>query len=193
MLWDPIHRSKTRPPSGCARATIRTGRAGAARSPRPPAWMNGGVMRSEPTPFAGNNFVSPQAGKGCAADVCRQAGVADPRRETDAVEMRVPFWWYEPMWLENLGLAEEGEGWKRTESGATELDGGLPVNMSGGVLSTNPIGASGMIGFAEAALQVRGQAGEHQVDGARRALGHACGGGSPFFSMGLVAAEPPTS
>ena len=82
--------------------------------------------------------------------------------------MYVPFSWYEPMWLENLGFAEEGEGWKLTESGVTELDGDLPVNMSGGVLSTNPIGASGMIRFAEAALQVRGQAGEHQVDGARR-------------------------
>lgn len=53
------------------------------------------------------------------------------------------------------------------------LDGDLPVDMSGGVLSTNPIGASGMIRFAEAALQVRGRAGEQQVDGARRVLGHA--------------------
>lgn len=75
----------------------------------------------------------------------------------------------------------------------TELDGDLPVNPSGGVLSTNPIGASGMIRFAEAALQVRGRAGEHQVEGARRALGHAYGGGSQFFSMWLVGAEPPST
>ena len=80
----------------------------------------------------------------------------------------MPFSWFEPMWLENLGFAAEGEGWKLTESGGTALDGDLPVNMSGGVLSSNPIGASGMLRFAEAALQVRGQAGEHQVDGARR-------------------------
>ena len=38
----------------------------------------------------------------------------------------------------------------------------------GGVLSSNPIGASGMLRFLEVAMQVRGQAGEHQVDGARR-------------------------
>ncbi|CAM5646193.1 hypothetical protein SBADM41S_09168 [Streptomyces badius] len=68
--------------------------------------------------------------------------------------MYVPFSWYEPMWLENLGFAE-GEGWKLTEAGVTELDGDLPVNPSGGVLSTNPIGPSGMIRFAEAALRVR--------------------------------------
>ena len=172
---------------------VLTGRAGAARAPRPPAWMLGGAMRSEPTLFAGKDAVSPQAGKDCAADVYRQAGIADPRRDIDAVEMYVPFSWYEPMWLENLGFADEGEGWKLTESGVTELDGDLPVNMSGGVLSTNPIGASGMIRFAEAALQARGQAGEHQVEGARRVLRHAYGGGSQFFSMWLVGSEPPES
>ena len=85
------------------------------------------------------------------------------------VEIYVPFSWYEPMWMENLGFAELGEGWKMTESGATSMEGDMPVNCSGGVLSSNPIGASGMIRFAEAALQVRGLAGEHQIDGARRA------------------------
>ena len=63
--------------------------------------------------------------------------------------------------------------------------------MSGGVLSSNPIGASGMIRFAEAAMQVRGTAGEHQVDGARTALGHAYGGGSQFFAMWIVRSEKP--
>ena len=36
-----------------------------------------------------------------------------------------------------------------------------------------------------------GEAGEHQVDGARKALGHAYGGGSQFFSMWVVAADKP--
>ncbi|MEI6701682.1 MAG: thiolase domain-containing protein, partial [Actinomycetota bacterium] len=98
----------------------------------------------------------------------------------------------EPMWLENLGFAAQGEGWKLTESGATALDGGdIPWNCSGGVLSSNPIGASGMLRFLEAALQVRGMAGEHQVEGARRALGHAYGGGAQFFAMWIVGSERP--
>ena len=67
----------------------------------------------------------------------------------------------------------------------------MPINASGGVLSSNPIGASGMIRFAEAALQVRGLAGEHQVPGAKRALGHAYGGGSQFFAMWIVGSERP--
>jgi acetyl-CoA C-acetyltransferase len=48
-----------------------------------------------------------------------------------------------------------------------------------------------MIRFAEAALQVRGAAGEHQVPDARRALGHAYGGGSQFFAMWVVGADRP--
>ena len=82
-------------------------------------------------------------------------------------------------------------GWKAVHDGSTELTGDIPWNMSGGVLSSNPIGASGMLRFAEAAMQVRGQAGEHQVDGAKVALGHAYGGGSQYFSMWIVGAEKP--
>ena len=191
MLWDPIRYSETCPSSDGACAMVLTGEAGAARAPHPPAWLHGGAMRSEPTIFAGKDYVSPRAGRDCAADVYHQAGVVDPVRQIDVAEIYVPFSWYEPMWLENLGFAAEGEGWKLVEAGVTELDGALPVNPSGGVLSSNPIGASGMIRFAEAALQVSGRAGEHQVDGARLALGHAYGGGAQFFSMWLVGADRP--
>ena len=61
------------------------------------------------------------------------------------------------------------------------------MNASGGVLSSNPIGASGMLRFAEAALQVRGQAGEHQVEGANVALGQAYGAANQYFSMAILA------
>ena len=141
--------------------------------------------------YAHRESVNPQAGRDCAADVYGQAGITNPRRELDMAEIYVPFSWYEPMWMENLGFCGEGEGWKMTVEGATALDGDMPINCSGGVLSSNPIGASGMIRFAEAALQVRGMAEEHQVDGARKALGHAYGGGSQFFAMWVVSADKP--
>jgi acetyl-CoA C-acetyltransferase len=156
-----------------------------------PAWIHGQVMRSEPLTYAERDQVNPRAGRDAAAYLWKQTGITDPLREVDCAEVYVPFSWFEPMWMENLGFAEEGAGWKLTESGTTALDGDLPVNMSGGVLSSNPIGASGMIRFAEAALQVMGEAGEHQVDRAGRALGHAYGGGSQFFAMWLVGAEKP--
>jgi acetyl-CoA C-acetyltransferase len=133
--------------------------------------------------------VNPQAGQDCSADVYKQAGITNPREQFDMIECYVPFSWYEPMWMENLGIAGPGEGWKLTESGATSMEGDIPVNCSGGVLSSNPIGASGMLRFAEAALQVRGLAGEHQVENARVALGHAYGGAAQYFAMWVVGRE----
>ncbi len=190
MLWDPIRYLETCPSSDGACAMVLTNEAGGDRATAP-AWVHGTAMRSEPTMFAGRDAVNPQAGKDCVADLYAQAGITDPRRQIDAAEIYVPFSWYEPMWMENLGFAADGEGWKMTDDGSTSFTGDLPVNCSGGVLSSNPIGASGMIRFAEAALQVRGMAGEHQVEGARTVLGHAYGGGSQFFSMWIVGRAKP--
>ncbi|WAX57013.1 thiolase domain-containing protein [Jatrophihabitans cynanchi] len=190
MLWDPIRYDETCPSSDGA-AAIVIGSERAAAAVERPAWIHATAMRSEPTTFAGRDQVNPQAGRDAAAALWRQAGITDPLAQVDAAEIYVPFSWFEPMWLENLGFAAEGEGWRLTESGATELGGTLPVNASGGVLSSNPIGASGMLRFLEAARQVMGRADDHQVEGARTALGHAYGGGSQFFSMWVVGSERP--
>jgi acetyl-CoA C-acetyltransferase len=191
MLWDPIRYAETCPSSDGACAMVLASESTAERAPRPSAWIHASAMRSEPTMFSGRDQVNPQAGRDCAADVYRQAGITNPRKELDCAEIYVPFSWFEPMWMENLGFAEGGEGWKMTVEGATAMAGDMPVNMSGGVLSSNPIGASGMLRFAEAAMQVRGTAGAHQLGGVRRALGHAYGGGSQFFSMWIVGSEKP--
>jgi len=46
-----------------------------------------------------------------------------------------------------------------------------------------------MIRLGEAALQVMGRAGAHQVDGVKNALGHAYGGGAQYFAMWIVSTE----
>ncbi|MCA1833361.1 MAG: thiolase domain-containing protein [Actinomycetota bacterium] len=189
VLWDPIRFLECCPSSDGACAMVLASEDVATRNE--PAWVLGTAVRSEPLGMAGRDEINPRAGRDCAEAVYAQAGIKDPRNDIDCVEMYVPFSWYEPMWLENLGFTEIGTGWRLTEDGVTALDGDLPVNMSGGVLSSNPIGASGMLRFAEAALQVRGRAGEHQVDGARIGLGHAYGGGSQFFAMWVVSGEKP--
>ncbi|HUC04851.1 MAG TPA: thiolase domain-containing protein [Acidimicrobiales bacterium] len=197
MLWDPLHYLESCPSSdGAAAMVIGSERAATqaqSDTGRRPAWIHGMAMRSEPTMFAGRDQVNPQAGKDCAADVYRQAGITDPRRQFDMAEIYVPFSWYEPMWLENLGFCAEGDGWKLTDEGATSMiaDGDIPWNCSGGVLSSNPIGASGMLRFLETALQIRGEAGAHQVADARLALGQAYGGGSQFFAMWVVGVDKP--
>ena len=190
MLWDPIRYLETCPSSDGACAMVIANEKHAKAAAKKPAWIHATNMKTEPTMFAGRDQVMPRAGLECSAELYKKAGIRDPRKEIDCAEIYVPFSWFEPMWMENLHFAPINEGWKMTYEGATALDGDLPVNMSGGVLSSNAIGASGMIRFAEAAMQVRGQAGEHQVDGTRKALGHAYGGGSQYFSMWIVGDRP---
>ncbi|UGQ57850.1 thiolase domain-containing protein [Rhodococcus pyridinivorans] len=196
MLWDPIRYDETCPSSDGACAVVLgdedTAKA-AEQAGRRVAWIHATAMRTEPTTYAGRDQVNPEAGRVAAAALWKQAGITDPLGEIDCAEIYVPFSWFEPMWLKNLGFASEGSGWKLTEAGETAIGGRLPVNMSGGVLCSNPIGASGMIRFAEAAIQVMGTAGDHQVDGARKALGHAYGGGSQYFSMWVVGSDRPTN
>jgi acetyl-CoA C-acetyltransferase len=191
MLWDPIRFHESCPSSDGACAVVISDRTTARRAPRPVAWIHGLAVRSELASFPGRNPVRPQAGVECAHDVYRQAGITDPRRQVDVAELYVPFSWYEPMWLEGHDIAAPGEGWRMVDSGETDLDGAFPVNPSGGVLATNAIGASGMLRFAEAALQVRGLAGEHQIEGARTALAQAYGGAAQYFAMGILRSDPP--
>ncbi|MFB9685435.1 thiolase domain-containing protein [Amycolatopsis plumensis] len=191
MLWDPIRYDETCPSSDGACAMVLGDEAAGDAVEGGAAWIHATAMRTEPTTFAGRDQVNPRAGREAAAALWAEAGITDPMSEVDVAEIYVPFSWFEPMWLENLGFAPEGEGWKVTEKGETAIGGRLPCNPSGGVLSSNPIGASGMLRFSEAAKQVMGRAGDYQVDGARRALGHAYGGGSQYFSMWLVGSDKP--
>ena len=189
MLWEPLRYLESCPSSDGACAMVLSNAKLATKSPNKPAWLKGVAMRSEATMYAWREDVNPHAGRDCAADLYKQAGIQNPRKEIDVAEIYVPFSWFEPMWMENLGFAEEGKGWEMTDEGATAMNGDMPINCSGGVLSSNPIGASGMIRFAESAMQVRGSAGEHQIDGAKVALGHAYGGGSQFFAMWIVSSS----
>jgi acetyl-CoA C-acetyltransferase len=194
MLWDPIRFDETCPSSdgACALVIGNEDIAGTrVADGHPVAWIHATALRTEPLAYSGRDQVNPQAGRDAAKALWKAAGITSPIDEIDVAEIYVPFSWFEPMWLENLGFAPEGEGWKLTEAGETAIGGRIPVNASGGVLSSNPIGASGMIRFAEAAIQVMGKAGDHQVEGARKALGHAYGGGSQYYSMWVVSSDKP--
>jgi len=189
MMWEPIRFLESCPSSDGACAVVLTDEEGgkaAAADGRPPAWVLGMSSRSEPPSFPGRDPVRPLACVQCSDDVYAMAGITNPRQQLDMAELYVPFSWHEAIWLEAQGIAEPGEGWKMIDDGSTELTGSFPVNCSGGVLSSNPIGASGLLRFAEAANQVRGAAGEHQVEGANVALGMAYGANSQYFSMWVV-------
>ncbi|WP_226553881.1 thiolase family protein [Celeribacter naphthalenivorans] len=83
----------------------------------------------------------------------------------------------EIMQAEHCGFAPYGEGGKLAESGDSKLGGKRPINVSGGLLSKgHPIGATGAIQVNEIVQQLRGEAGERQVEGARIGLTENGGG-----------------
>jgi acetyl-CoA C-acetyltransferase len=106
------------------------------------------------------------------------AGITDPATDLDLVEVSEHYAYQELIWTEALGLCPQGEGGKLLESGATQTNGKVPVNPSGGVLSGNPRMVAGLTRVAECALQLREEANERQVNGAKKALAHGTNGAS---------------
>lgn len=106
---------------------------------------------------------------------CRQAGILPA--DVDLFELWDGFSIYAVLSIEAAGLAQRGEGWRPAQEGKLSLTGELPVLTMGGQKARgNPLGASSLYQLVEAALQLRGQAGKNQVQGARRALVQALGG-----------------
>jgi len=90
-------------------------------------------------------------------------GIKNPRKEIDMFEMYDPSSWWGLDWLREFLLFNGDEHLKMVENDEITIDGDFPINPSGGVTASNPIGATALVRVAEAALQIMGEAGEHQV------------------------------
>jgi acetyl-CoA C-acetyltransferase len=111
-----------------------------------------------------------------AIRIYKRNGITNPRKQLDLIETYSPSTWHEVDSYENLQLCEPGQAWKLIEEQATWPGGDIPVDPSGGVMSTNAIGATGLHRIANAALQIRGDAGERQVPKkVNQALAYAMG------------------
>ena len=91
--------------------------------------------------------------------------------------------------LEDLGFCEKGEGGAFVEEGRLRPGGSLPALTSGGGLSYNHPGAFGLLLLVEAVRQLRGEAGDRQVPGARIAVAHGFGGLLSVASTVVLASE----
>ncbi len=146
-----------------------------------PAWIAGIASRLD-SYYLGDRDLAETASLELASRKAYQmAGITNPRKEIDLVELSDFYSYQELLWLEGMGFCRRGEAGKLAEKGVTEWNGDLPVNPSGGILSGNPATVAGAARVAEASLQLMGRAGERQVEGAKRALaqGHCgpCGQG----------------
>jgi acetyl-CoA C-acetyltransferase len=109
--------------------------------------------------------------------ILKRNSITKPMEEIQLFEMYDPCPFFHPFFLEDFQLCPEGEAWKLIEKGLTSREGSFPISPSGGVMCTNAIGDSGTLRVAEAALQLREDAGEHQVTRkVRQALASGFGG-----------------
>jgi benzoylsuccinyl-CoA thiolase BbsB subunit len=110
-------------------------------------------------------------------------------RDVDLCELHDPFTIAEIIHYEDLGFCRAGEGGAYVESGRSAIGGGgVAVSPSGGLMSKgHPLGATGVAQVAEVFWQLRGDAGERQVPGARVGLTHTVGGGVSQLEAGACA------
>lgn len=154
-----------------------------------PAWIKG-------LGFCGDEYWYGDSDKvswACALETAKQAydmaGIKNPRRELDVAEVYNPFTFIELLHYECFGFCDPGEACNLTLKGVFSRSGELPCDPSGGVLCTNPIGATALIRVAEAAMQVSGTAGDHQIGGAKLAFAHGLGGVSEFNGIIILGSE----
>ena len=119
-----------------------------------------------------------------------QAGVTDPTTQINVAEMYAPFSSVELHVIEAAGFAAKGQAPAALADGKFALGSdGVIVNPSGGTLCTNPIAVTGTIRVGEAANQVRGRSGAHQVPNARVAVVSAIGGDHQFYSTMVLSTD----
>ncbi|MDD3717591.1 MAG: thiolase family protein [Actinomycetota bacterium] len=119
-----------------------------------------------------------------ARDVYDRVGITDPLEQFDVAELYLPYSFAGLRYMESLGFCGKGEAPALTRAGTFDMGGKCPVNPSGGVMSSNAIGATAIIRVAEAAWQIQGRAEDRQVPDVKLAL--ATGFGGCFWSDILV-------
>ncbi|MEM2204731.1 MAG: acetyl-CoA acetyltransferase [Candidatus Hadarchaeales archaeon] len=114
----------------------------------------------------------------------QEAGVEDPRRELDLLEVHDCFSITELVTYEDLGISPRGKAAEDVEAGFFELEGELPCQPDGGLKCFgHPIGASGLRMVYEIYKQLQGKAGPRQLRDPRLGLTHNLGG---FPAMSVV-------
>jgi acetyl-CoA C-acetyltransferase len=116
---------------------------------------------------ANSAYVLPHV-RATITDAWKRAGIGDISG-IHGIETHDCFTTSEYMAIDHFGLTAPGESWKAVEDGTIAIGGRCPINPSGGLIGAgHPVGATGVRQLLDAQLQVTGQAGDYQVEGARR-------------------------
>jgi acetyl-CoA C-acetyltransferase len=176
MIADPLHKLDCSPVSDGCCAVIIAHESVATKFKQKPVWIRGLSFCTDSFFFGDRDLSRSNALAEAAKAAYNMAGIKDPKKEIDVVELYDAFTYQELLWLEEMGLAEYGKAAKLLKAGEFNMDGPLPVNPSGGLLAGHPVIAAGLYRIAEVVLQLRGDAGEHQVKKAKTGLAHGVNG-----------------
>jgi acetyl-CoA C-acetyltransferase len=168
MFADPLREAYVYPPSDGAVAMILASEDRARHLTDKPVWITG-LGSSIDSFFLGDRDLSESASlRQAGGRAYRMANIGQPQTAFDTCELSDPYAHQLPLWAWQLGLTEDPKRW---------LAGDLArFNPSGGSLAGTPQVVSGLARTAEAVLQLRNEAGERQIPGAKRALAHGTTG-----------------
>ena len=187
-VFDPLTRFQCCPPTcGAAAAILCSDEFAAKHNISNPVYIAAQAMATD---FASSfdessmiKMVGYDMTKAASKEVYEQAGVGP--EEVDVVELHDCFTANELLTYEGLGLCPEGGAEKFIWDGDNTYGGKVVTNPSGGLLSKgHPLGATGLAQCSELVWQLRGQADQRQVEGARVALQHNLGlGGAAVVTL----------
>ncbi len=187
LCW-PIKLLDVPPISDGAAAIVLASEKVAHHSTGRPAWIQGIAYCCEADNAAERSLMLSEPLALASRQVYRAAGITNPRRQFDVVEVQEPYSCFELNYYESLGLCPPGQAADLVASGATQRDGDIPVNPSGGCMGANPIGAVGVIRLIEAATQVMGRNETHQIKDAKLALVQSGGGWANLRGCAVLSA-----
>ena len=176
ILTSPIKFLDVKPVSDGSCALIMANEEKAKKLTNKPVWIKGFASCYDAHYLGDRDLVACDSLTLAAKQAYAIAGISNPKKEIDVAEIRDEYSYQELLWAECLGFCARGEGGKLIDEGTTQMNGELPINPSGGMLAGNPTILGGMIRTIEAAVQLRQEAGERQIDGAKLALAHGATG-----------------
>jgi acetyl-CoA C-acetyltransferase len=175
-IIDPLTAMQVAPKSEGMVALLLASEEKAGRYTDKPVWIKGYGSSLDTFNFGDRDLLDGQL-KNAAGRAYKMAGIKNPREDIDLAEITEPYAFQELLWCEDLGFCDRGGGGKLIDSGATQIDGDIPVNPSGGVLANNPYVSRGLQRVVETVLQIKGEAGERQVNKkVKTALAHGTHG-----------------
>ncbi len=164
VLAYPLRMSDMCPRTDAAAALVFASEDVAGKIAPVPAWILAVANRHNTVYYGDLDWSLNETLEAASRQAFAKAGIREPLKEIDVCELYLPYSYAGLAWIESIGFCGPGEGRRLLWDGITDMDGEIPMNPSGGVMSSNPIGATGVIRVGEAAIQIMGKAGPRQVN-----------------------------